>query len=106
MKRMNIYIVLCLIFFWGILVFAQAETNQKIPEGMEAVQIGGSATLIVPQGAKTRKVGAQIIVEGTKEYMSRRFLEVDERLTTLEKNLTDLTKEVAALKNDLKSGQK
>ncbi len=97
-------------FFSGIAVFAQSEKkheipesqkNQRIPEGMEEIQIGGSAKLIVPKGAKTRKVGAQIIVEGTKEYMTRRFSEMEERLATIEKRQEDLTKEIETLKKTL-----
>ena len=90
-------------FVSAIIAFAQSKINQEIPEGMEAVQIGGSAWLIIPQGAKTRKVGAQIIVEGSKEYMSRRFFKMEERLGRIEKNQDDLKKEVDALK-DLVAG--
>ena len=35
---------------------------------MEAVQVTPGYKMIVPEGAKTRRVGAQIIVEGDKEY--------------------------------------
>ena len=77
-------------------LYAQGTINQEVPEGMEAVQIGGSAWLIIPKGAKTRKVGAQVIVEGVKEYMSRRFEEMDARLIKIEKALEDLTAEVEA----------
>ncbi len=62
----------------------------------------GSASLIVPKGAKTRKVGAQIIVEGTKEYMSRRFFEMDAQLKKIEARQTELEKEIETLKKTIK----
>ncbi len=110
MKKLNFYIFIFAFLLWAIVVLAQEEkrevipqnkVNQQIPEGMEAVQIGGSAQLIVPKGAKTRKVGAQIIVEGTKEYMARQFSEMENRLTDLEKRLADAANEIEMLKKTL-----
>ena len=90
------------IFIFSILTISahgQSIFNREVPEGMEAVRIGGSGWLIVPQGAKTRRVGAQIIVEGSKEYMSRRFFEIEERLGKIEKTQDDLKKDLDALKD-------
>ena len=89
-----------------ISAYAQSTLNREIPEGMEAVRIGGSGWLIVPQGAKTRKVGAQIIVEGSKEYMSRRFLEMNERFEKIEKNQEALQKELSAIRDLIAGMQK
>lgn len=99
MYKLRILGFLLVFLFVNAAVYAQEDKpNIEIPEGMEAVQIGGSGWLIVPKGAKTRKVGSQIIVEGVKEYMSRRFEETDNRLKNIETMLADLTKEVEALK--------
>lgn len=107
MRHIKIFFLILFLLASGSFVIAQDEPKQevmvnkadlKIPEGMEAIQIGGSAKLIVPKGAKTRKVGAQIIVEGTKEYMARRFAELDKRITELEKREELLKKEIDALK--------
>ena len=84
MKSLWIMIAAATFLCSAFLAFAQSG-NQEIPKGMEAVRIGGSGQIIVPQGAKTKKVGAQIIVEGTKEYMSRRFSEMEERFAKIEK---------------------
>ena len=99
MSKLRWLLFLCLIVLFPVIVFGQNEVNQPIPEGMEAIRIGGSGWLIVPKGAKTRKVGAQIIVEGTKEYMSRRFEEIDQRFEELEKKQQDQLKEIESLKN-------
>ena len=100
---MRIFILIGIFSILTISVYAQSIFNREVPEGMEAVRIGGSGWLIVPQGAKTRRVGAQIIVEGSKEYMSRRFFEIDKRFEKIEKNQEDLKKEVGVLK-DLVAG--
>ena len=114
MKESKIYIFIFLFFFSGIFVFAQSEEKkqnpvyeikQEIPEGMEAVQIGGSAQLIIPKGAKTKKVGAQIIVEGTKEYMSRRFSEIDAQIEQIKKTQEAITEELKTLSDAIKNTQ-
>ena len=100
---MIFFISIFTFFILTISAYGQSTFNREVPEGMEAVRIGGSGWLIVPQGAKTRRVGAQIIVEGSKEYMSRRFFEIDKRFEKIEKNQEDLKKEVGVLK-DLVAG--
>ena len=106
MKKLKVVILIFIFFVLVMSAYAQSTFNREIPQGMEAVQIGGSGWLIVPQGAKTRRVGAQIIVEGSKEYMSRRFFEMNERLEKIEKNQEALQKELAALKDLITGMQK
>lgn len=77
--------ILMAFFISSACAVAQESTPPQVPEGMEAIQIGGSGWVIVPKGAQTRKVGAQIIVEGTREYMSRRFEEMEARLAHIER---------------------
>lgn len=98
--------IFILISSFSVIAFAQSNT-QKIPPGMEIVEIEGSGSgqLIVPKGAKTRKVGAQIIVEGTKEYMSRRFYEMEEKFALIERNQEELKQEVRELKEIIKTIQ-
>lgn len=106
MHRPILVIFILVFFLSAIVVFAQNTNTPKIPEGMEAVAIGGSAQLIIPKGAKTRKVGAQIIVEGTKEYMARRFEEMEQRLAKMEKDQEDLKKKIQSLEDTIKQTQK
>ena len=120
MRKLKIYLFI-FVFLFPLTVFAQTENQEisqeelktefyegqeisprmEIPPGMEEIQIGGSAKLIVPKGAKTKKVGAQVIVEGSKEYMSRRFLEMEEKFNAMEKRQEELEKEIKALKSSL-----
>jgi len=82
------------------------KSGQPPPEGMEKIRLGGSAELLVPEGAKTRKVGAQVIVEGTKEYMARRFSEMEKKIADLEKRQAELEAELKALRKELEDQKK
>ena len=111
MTTLKVAAFISIFFFSTIIAFAQnnPQTNTnipKIPEGMEAVQIGGSAQLIIPKGAKTRKVGAEIIVEGTKEYMARNIEEINVRLAKIEKVQDDLKQTLEVLKEAVKNLEK
>jgi len=103
MKNRILIIWFFILFFHVIVVFAQSESIQKIPLGMEKINKTGSGQVIVPKGAKTRKVGAHIIVESDREYMSRRFFEMEERFKKLEKDNEELRKEVRELKKVIKT---
>ncbi len=107
MEKIKIYLLILFILIAVPWVFAQTQSANapKIPEGMEEIQLGGSAKLIVPKGAKTRKVGAQVIVEGTKEFMSRKIYELNARLEKLEKRQTQLENDIKTLKPKPKSAQ-
>lgn len=98
MSRLRICALIIILFFPAMIVCAQNINVQNVPAGMEVIELNGSGQIIVPKGAKTRKVGAQIFVEGTKEYMSRRFEEMDERFAKIEKALEDLRKEIESSK--------
>ncbi len=80
----------------------QAVKDEDIPAGMEAVQVTPGYRMIVPEGAKTRRVGAQIIVEGDKEYYSRRFHEISQDIEGLQNSINTLTGQVEVLKDETK----
>lgn len=84
--------------------FAQdnTPTPKEIPVGMEEMRLGSGATLIVPKGAKIREVGSQVIVEGTKEYMSRKFYELKETQAKTEKTQTGFQEKLDALNGLIK----
>jgi len=71
-----------------------------VPEGMEVVSVTGGYKLIVPKGSKLRKVGAQIIVEGQKEYMSRNFEEMGKRLDEMTATIEELKEEINEIKSE------
>jgi hypothetical protein len=98
MNRLQIFIFICIFCFSAMNVIAQGGTAPEVPVGMEVIYLGaGGGQVIVPKGAKTRQVGAQLIVEGTKEYMSRMVHEMGLRMTTIEERLDGLEKTMESL---------
>jgi peptidoglycan hydrolase CwlO-like protein len=65
---------------------------------MQVVPVTGGYRLLVPQGAKIRRVGAQIIVEEDKEYFSRRFYELSKELEDLKSQVKQLQEQINELK--------
>jgi len=100
-----ILLVLILISLSIISIYAQEVDKEEIPPGMERLDLG-AAKVVVPIGTRVRKVGSLIILENDSEYMSRRFLEIQERLAELEAKEEELKKEVGGLKEALAEIQK
>lgn len=104
MKKIILFL---LIFISVSIVFvcAQEEEKEEIPPGMELLEMG-AARVVVPIGTRVRRIGALIILEDDSEYMSRRFLEMQERIIELEAKQEELKKEVETLKQALAEIQK
>jgi hypothetical protein len=102
-----ILFVLTLISFSiiSIYIYAQEADKEEIPPGMERLDLG-AARVVVPIGTRVRKIGSLIILENDSEYMSRRFLEIQERIIELEAKEDELKKEVEGLKEALAEIQK
>lgn len=108
MKRIYFIILMLLMFSCTAALCDQEYLNSggEVPEGMEVITIGGGGQLIVPKGAKIKQVGAQVIVEGTKEYTARMVSELTARITQLEKSQQDLLQEISKLKQTIESLEK
>ena len=87
-----------LVLLLSISTNAQEADKEEIPPGMERLEMG-AARVVVPIGTRVRKVGSLIILEDDSEYMSRRFLEMEQRLAELEEKEAELKKEVEKLKS-------
>lgn len=104
-KKISFVFLIFIFALWAISVFAQEyEWSQiiEIPPGKEFIRVGGNVFKIAPQGAKTRKVGSEIFVEGSVAYTARRFMEIEERLIQLETEQGELTREIEELKMQIK----
>ena len=98
MRGFKNFVFLPVIFLsWVIFVFVQNDSNLNIPQGMEAITVGGSGKVVVPKGAKAKKIGAQVIVEGTKEFMARKFDEMEQRFAKIEADQENLKKQLEVL---------
>ena len=101
-----------LIFLFIILNFifsnisAQAEDNnstpQDPPKGMEIINIGPAGQqLVLPQGTKMRKVGAQLMIEDNAQYIATRIWNLEKRMKELELSNADFKKQLEELKKAL-----
>lgn len=71
--------------------------ENNTPVGMEAGQVTPGYRLLVPKGAKIWRAGAQILVEGDKEYLSRRFFELSQEISDLKDQVKALQTQVDQL---------
>lgn len=104
MERIILLALTCIFLFSGLSVYAQGDEEEiKIPPGMELIQIGDNVFKIVPKGTKVRKEDTRIITERTSAYISRKLLEIEERLTQLEAKEIELRESIEQL--NMQAGQ-
>lgn len=77
--------------------FGYTHSQGEIPSGMEEIEVSGGYRIIVPKGAKTRKIGAQLMIEGDAEYMARRFEEMDQEILRLKESVNNLQDRIEQL---------
>ncbi len=106
MRKIIVLVLLCMFFMTPVFADNQ-ESNypypvDEIPPGMEVIAGGedGGYQIIVPKGSKIKKVGAQIIVEGTKEYVARVIDELRMQLEEVQDELKALKDEIRQLKSN------
>ena len=76
-----------------------------IPPGMEMIK-EGDVNLVVYKGGRLRKQGDVIIPEPPGEYVSRKFVETDDRFKKVQKELEAQKKELKAQKKELEAQKK
>lgn len=75
--------------------------TSNVPEGMEVVSERG-LNILVPKGSKVDFIGAQLFVEDTVRYMSRRFEEMDTRLKKEEDTSQEMNRRFEEIDTRLK----
>lgn len=60
-----------------------AGASDQMRPGMKIMKVGG-INMMVPEGTKFYKQGAQVKMEEASEYSARRFKEMDERLSKID----------------------
>ena len=103
MKRIKFFILIfAFVISPFIFIFVQANDTKDVPPGMEIIKIGGgSSRILAPKGLKVREEFGVIIMEDTKEYLARRFLEMEERLAKIAVKEKNLKKGAGELKRGL-----
>lgn len=93
---------------------AMIQKSEDTPPGMELIKVGNGQEILVPQGTKIRRIGAQLILQDTSAYfaekfigMENHFMKIEESLQGLEQRIKDLEKETQQEnKETLVSGNK
>ncbi|MFH1045691.1 MAG: hypothetical protein V1727_01855 [Candidatus Omnitrophota bacterium] len=91
-----------LICFTALYVLAEDQTSIKIGPGMELLEVG-AVRVLVPKGTHFADKGSKVEVESIGEYVGRRFLDVEARLTTMEEKDQSLKVELDSLKKELEA---
>jgi len=103
MKKISfLYIVTAFILNCAVCVCAQETkvSKDEIPAGMEVVYIGNTKS-IVPAGTKIHKSEGFMILESTKEYVGRRFKEIQDKLSVLEKEQQEIKDTTGAIQTEI-----
>lgn len=100
MKKISSFLLIVISIFFTLSIMAQEKKEEKLPPGMEEKQIG-STKFVVPQGTQFHKKADFIIVESPGEYVGRKLLDVEERLTKIETKLKELSEKIEQLNKAL-----
>jgi hypothetical protein len=91
-----------IILVLGAICFSLQADDEKAPPGMEIISIG-NVNHIVPKGTKVRKKDGVVTFEGRFEYISRKFNEVEEKISALKEENKILETKFEDLKKSIDS---
>lgn len=77
---------------------AKEGKKEEIPAGMEMIQVGDGQRLYLPKGTKTKRVGAQLILEDNSEYVAKKFSEIEIDIKALQVKIEEQKTEIERLK--------
>jgi len=99
--KISIALLLILTFIFATsFAIAQKNEEEEVPPGMEVLKIG-DVRVITIIGTKIKKQGDLLVVEGTKEFVARKFIEMEDRFSEIDGKTKGLEKEVKKLKEAL-----
>ena len=105
MKKICIFLVLIFVSS-GIFITVAAENDVvEFTPGMEAVEIAPGISVLVPEGTDRQEHKGVVTFEDGNEYMVDRFLEIEERLGKLEKDVEELKKAQEKGKSEVLSSE-
>jgi len=97
--KITFYLLLIFAFLFSPAFIAAGE-EIEVPPGMEIIKINDTNVIAI-KGTKIKKKGDLLIIEGTKEFVARRFLEVDKQFSKIEEKTKYLEREINILKETL-----
>lgn len=80
--------------------FAENDKKEDVPPGMEVIEVG-QTKVVVPKDSQIRKEGGLIILESPNQYVARRLVDFDQRLSLLEKQTLELKNQIGQLEKAL-----
>lgn len=101
MRMKEIWLVAVFLCIITALSYGYEEESDKIgdvnvPDSMDVVK-EADVNVMVPKGGKLRKESSFLIKEDADEYASRKFINVEERFSQLEKEVASQKKEIKTL---------
>jgi len=94
-KKLIVCLIICLCTGWGY-TCAQDTNDTQVPEGMELIKVG-EHSIFVAQGTKITKRGAQLVLEPQDEFVARKLLSLEEKISALKQQQDLLLQRVDAL---------
>lgn len=98
MRKSAFLFLIALFIFYAFSGIAKEDKKEEIPAGMEMIQVGDGQKLYVPKGTKTKRVGAQLILEDNSEYTAKKFSEIESVIKTLQARIEEQKIEIEQLK--------
>ncbi len=95
--KMAVIIFLTAVIYMSLGVSSNFCQQWQIDEGLESVDLGKGASVLVPKGARVSGQGSVLKVEGANAFSGRKFEEVEKRLDKLEKSQVELRKKIEDL---------
>lgn len=98
MKKSAFLFLIPLFIFCALPGIAKEGKKDEIPAGMEIIQVGDGQRLYLPKGTKTKRVGAQLILEDNSEYTAKKFSEIEIDIKALQAKIEEQALEIEQLK--------
>lgn len=105
MKKSAFLFLVPIFIFCALPCIAKEDKKEEIPAGMEIIQVGDGQRLYLPKGTKTKRVGAQLILEDNSEYTAKKFSEIEIDIKALQAKVEEQAIEIERLKKTINEMQ-
>lgn len=79
--------------------------NTVVPDGMEVIKEGG-VNILVPKGSRPVSAGSYLVTEDPEQYAARKFMDVEDRFSRVDKEIGALQEELKYIKEAVDSMKK
>ena len=95
--RNSYYLIIVLFFSFSFAGGIRAKEKEEKTSGVESVEIGPGASILVPEGTKKYQHKGVITLEDRNTHIAERFLDIEERLALLEAKETALEQQLSQM---------